>query len=324
MILPPRTKREARASREAVVRAAEIIVQTCLGITPADVVLVVADANTRGIGERIRDKAVATGAQVILAEIPVGDHPGAEAMKASTVVVAPTTMSVTHTSARRQACAAGARVATLPGITEAILGRALALDYGEMAGLSEAVGRLLDDGESLRLTSPAGTDLRVDLGARKAIRDTGNIHSPGAYGNLPAGEAYIAPIEGTANGVVVIDGSMSAFGLLDEPLLMTFEAGNAVAFEGGRQARVLRALLDQVGPQARNLAEVGIGTNPSAIVGGAVLEDEKVKGTVHVALGNNVSFGGRDEVAIHLDGIILRPTLEIDGRALIREGRFAI
>jgi len=302
-----------------------------MGITPADVVLVVADANTRGIGERIRDEAVATGAQVILAEIPLGEHPGAEpprpvaeAMKASTVVVAPTTMSVTHTSARRQACAAGARVATLPGITEAMLARALALDYAEMARLTEAVARLLDDGESVHLTSQGGTDLRVDLGDRKAIRDTGIIHSPGAYGNLPAGEAYIAPIEGTANGVVVIDGSMSPFGLLDEPLFMTFEAGNAVAFEGGRQARALRALLDQVGPEARNLAEVGIGTNPSAVVGGAVLEDEKVKGTVHVALGNSISFGGRVEVPIHLDGIILQPTLEIDGRALIREGRFAI
>ena len=154
--------------------------------------------------------------------------------------------------------------------------------------------------------------------------DTGIYHNPGDFGNLPAGEAFIAPVEGTAQGVIVIDGAMSGVGVVEEPIKMTVESGYVTEITGGHGARMLEDAIADLGKPARNIAELGVGTNDRAIITGKVLEDEKVLGTVHLALGNNVGFGGTCDVPVHLDGIILRPTLVIDDEVIIKEGALQI
>ena len=146
----------------------------------------------------------------------------------------------------------------------------------------------------------------------------------GQWGNLPTGEAYLAPIEGQSHGVVVVDGSMAGVGLVRTPIRITVEDGFATAIEGGEEADRLRGLLDPHGRDARNVAEFGIGTNDQAILTGVILEDEKVMGTIHIAFGDNKSMGGSVRVASHLDGLVMSPTVWLDDRKVMEHGRLLL
>jgi leucyl aminopeptidase (aminopeptidase T) len=238
------------------------------------------------------------------------------------VVVAPTSRSLTHTEARRSACAAGARVATMPGITEDTLVRCLDADVHRIARRAERVAEILTRGKIARVTSPAGTDVTLPIDGIKAIASTGLILAPGRFGNLPSGEAYLMPVEGAAEGIVVVDGAMAGLGVIeDAPIRIRIVGGRAVEVTGGEEARKLLDLMERAGPEARNVAELGVGTNDRARITGTILEDEKILGTVHVAFGNNASMGGTVKVPFHLDGVILAPTLVVDGEVLLEEGR---
>ncbi|HWJ02407.1 MAG TPA: aminopeptidase [Verrucomicrobiae bacterium] len=309
----------------------KIAVRDCLGVKPGEQVLVITDEGTRAIGQSIWEQAKELGAEAILVEmIPRkvhGEEPPAaiaEAMKQADVVLAPTSKSLSHTQARREANKAGTRIATLPSITEDIAIRTLNADYGKIAKISTKLGEMLTAGKTARLTTLKGTDLTMGLAGREGHPDTGIYTEPGSFGNLPAGEAYIAPMEGTSQGTVVIDGAIAGIGLLDEPVTLTVENGYAVRISGGNSARQLEQMLAPFGKEGRNIAELGIGTNDQATLVGIILEDEKVAGTVHVAVGNNVSFGGNVNVGIHLDGIITQPTLEIDGKLVMENGTLLI
>lgn len=311
--------------------SAEIAIQDCMAVKPGETVLVITDEPTRTIGRALWEKAIETGAEAVYIEMTPRKNDGAEppptiaaAMKQADVILAPTSRSLSHTVARKEANQAGARVATLPGITEDMMKRTLSADYQKIAVVSAKFAEILSKGKFAHLTTPLGTDLTLSLEGREAHPDTGIIHQAGDFSNLPAGEAFIAPLEGTANGVVVIDGAMSGIGVLRAPIKMTVEKGYVTKIEGGEAAEKLDGILSEYGKLAYNIAELGIGTNDKAILTGKVLEDEKVMGTVHIALGNSASFGGTTQVSIHLDGIITRPTLSIDGQVVIKDGQHMI
>ncbi len=312
-------------------RAARAALTQCMGASPGESVLVITDEKLRAIGYALWEEARRLGAEAMIVEMiertRSGEEPPrpvAEIMKAADVVLVPTSKSLSHTAARRAASAAGARVATLPGITRESMARALAVDYPRIAEVSARVADILSAGRTARVTSPAGTDIEMSLEGRTGHPDTGMYRLPGDFGNLPAGEAYIAPVEGTAKGVIVVDGSMGLAGVLEEPIRMKVDGGFVTEISGGQGARALEQVLCGLGTQARNIAELGVGTNDRAIISGCVLEDEKVLGTVHIAIGNNVSFGGVVDVPIHMDGILLRPTLLVDGTPIIEDGTLRV
>jgi leucyl aminopeptidase (aminopeptidase T) len=129
------------------------------------------------------------------------------------------------------------------------------------------------------------------------------------------------PVEGASQGVLVVDGSMAGLGRIeDAPIRVEVADGRAVSVTGGREAARLLVMMDAAGAAARNVAELGVGTNERARITGTILEDEKILGTVHVAFGNNVSMGGTVAVPFHLDGVVLRPTLHVDGEMLLDRG----
>ena len=152
------------------------------------------------------------------------------------------------------------------------------------------------------------------------MADTGLLHEKGAFGNLPAGEACLAPIEGKTSGDAIIDGVMAGVGVVETPIKMVVENGYVTEINGGAEAKALSELLRGKGEEVKNIAELGIGTNEKAIPCGRPLEDEKVMGTVHVAIGDNISFGGNVKAPLHLDGIMKNPTLVIDGKTVIKDG----
>jgi leucyl aminopeptidase (aminopeptidase T) len=240
------------------------------------------------------------------------------------VVLCPTSKSLTHTDARRRASAAGARVGTLPGVTEDIMIRCMNADYRRIAERTYALCSLMEATKVIRVQAPSGTDVILPVSGRRAFASSGLFHEKGASGNLPTGEAYLAPLEGMSNGVVVIDGSMAGIGLLSQPIRIVVKDGYAEEIAGGPEAEQLVALLEPHGRDARTVAEFGIGTNDRARLTGVILEDEKVMGTIHIAFGDNKSMGGSVRVASHLDGLVKQPTVWFDDRKILEDGRFQL
>ena len=310
-------------------RGARIVVGACMGIKRDENVLVVTDPPRIRIAETIADAAQELGANVTIISMPLRKRHGEEptelvalAMRSFDVVIAPTTYSLTHTQARRRACEAGARIATMPMITEGMMrSGAILADYREVSRLTKRVAASLDKTSDVEITTRAGTGLRFSLRGRKAHPDTGIFHKPGDFGNLPAGEAFIAPVEGTGEGRVVVDGSMldTTMGRID----ITIENGMAKKISGGLAGRLIKAL-NEAGPNAWNLAEFGVGTNPKARLIGNVLEDKKVLGTCHVALGDNSTFGGKVKAGSHIDGIFKAPTVKLDGKIMMKDGKLKV
>lgn len=307
--------------------AVSTVVRSCLGVRAGEDVLVVVDAATRPIGEALRDEAGAVGADAVLAVMDERATDGTEppravaaAMQACDVFIAPTSRSLSHTTARKRATDAGVRAATMPGVTEDMLARVMAVDFDLMAARSHAVAELLSQGTVAEITCPRGSKLALTLDGRRGISDDGDLAAAGAFGNLPCGEGFIAPAGG--DGMFVAS-SLAPLGLSDEPAILTVRGGRIVAAEGGLGPEYLE-LLTAHGELGTNLAELGVGTNDCARLSGNVLEDEKILGTVHIAFGASAGIGGTVSVPIHLDAVVLDASLEIDGRPVLDAGRFVL
>jgi leucyl aminopeptidase (aminopeptidase T) len=318
----------------SLMKGARIAVETCLKTKPDETVLVVTDTKMLKIAEALAYCAVSVGAKTtVMIMEPTRRHgdeppkPVAEAMKAAEVVLAPTYMSLSNTDARRNATKQGARIASMPSITEGMMSiGALTADYKKVASLTDKVATLVQKCLAVTISTPSGTDLTMSIKERPPMRDTGLIHKPGDWGNLPAGEVALAPVEGSTNGTLVIDNLVDvALGLsVTQPLRIAVKHGRARSFVGPDAAR-LKSILEAADKNAYNIAELGIGTNPKARLIGNVLEDEKVLGTVHIAVGDNTSFpGGHTKSNIHLDGILLQPTVKVDKRLLIQNGKLLV
>jgi leucyl aminopeptidase (aminopeptidase T) len=305
----------------------DTVVGRCLAVKAGEEVLVVADATTRAIGEALREAAAAAGADAVLTVMDEREIDGTEpprpvaaALRACDVFIAPTRRSLSHTVARRQASEAGARGATMPGVTDDMLARTMAIDFNSMAARSRAVAAMLEHGSQARIRCPRGSDLTLDLAGRRGIADDGDLAAPGAFGNLPCGEGFIAPAGG--DGTIAAS-SLASIGLSEEPAILTVRRGRIIAAEGGAGPEFLRKL-EAHGQPGTNLAELGVGTNDRARLTGQVLEDEKILGTIHVAFGASAGIGGTVSVPIHLDAVVLDATLEVDDQPVLDAGRYVL
>jgi aminopeptidase len=300
-----------------------IVLETCMAVKPGEVVLIITDTATHpSIARELYKKAVELECDPILMIMEPREVHGqeppravADAMSAANVVLAPTSKSLTHTQAKFKANKAGTRTANMPGITlEMMESGGITADYLMIRDTAFDLKSRLDSAKEIRLVTELGTDIVFDMEGCEWQTDHGICHEPGSSSNLPAGEVFVAPKGG--NGVFVVDGSMSGMGLLDSPLTIKVEDGQATEITGKGSEQFI-TMLDNVGPPARNLAELGIGINPAARLIGNVLEDEKVAGTVHIALGDNSTFGGDVIAGIHLDGIITGPKVFVDSEELV-------
>jgi leucyl aminopeptidase (aminopeptidase T) len=201
-----------------------------------------------------------------------------------------------------------------------MLARVMAIDFDLMAARSRAVARLLDEAASARVTCPLGSDLTLDLSGRTGIPDDGDLTAPAAFGNLPCGEGFIAPLSGEGT---VVASSLGPLGISDEPSTLTVADGKLAGAEGGLGPEWIK-LLDEHGEPGRNLAELGVGTNDKARLTGLVLEDEKILGTIHVAFGASAGIGGTVAVPVHLDVVVTEASLEIGGYQVLDGGRFVL
>ena len=309
-------------------QAVTTVIRRCLGVLPDERVVVVADEGTRALADALRAAAASTGAEAVLAVMDAREEHGQEppdaivaALAAADVFIAPTTKSLSHTRARKAATAGGARGATLPGVTEDMLARLMACDFPMLQRRSIAVAELLTGASEARVTGPRGTDLRLDLSGRAGIPDDGDLTGERAFGNLPCGEGFVSPLAGEGR---MVAGSLAGIGLPHgEPPVLSVEHGR-LAEATGPEGEQLLSKLRAAGELGTNLAELGVGTNEKATLTGNILEDEKILGTVHVAFGASAGIGGTVSVPIHLDCVVLEPTLDIGSTRVIEAGRFVL
>lgn len=301
---------------------------SCLNVRAGEQVLIVTDDKKLPIGTALYNAAQDLGAEALLMTMTPrqvsGEEPPAAvaaAMKAADVVIAPMATSITHTRAKIEAAKAGARVATMPNITEDMFSQgAMTADYDQVMDLTLRVTELLTKAATARIEKD-GCVLTLDLTGRPGIPSPGVYREKGQSGNLPSGEAYIAPLEDGSNGEMVIDGSMVGLGKLDEPLRVRVDGGKLKEITGPG-AEKLGVLL--ANDRNATLCELGIGTNHAARVTGIILEDEKAYHTVHIAFGTNIGFQGTNKADCHIDGVILNPTLYLDDQLILKDGEFVI
>ncbi|MEO0127000.1 MAG: aminopeptidase [candidate division WOR-3 bacterium] len=308
------------------ISSADIVIHQCLSIKNGERVVIVTDKPCKKIGEVLWEQLPDKKDSYLVEIAPTGGHGKepppliGEILKKCDVFIIPTSFSLTHTQARIKATKSGVRGATMPGITTDLMIRTLNADYNKIARLTKKVEALLTRTKEV-LVKTGNNELYLDITSRRGHPDTGIIRTPGSFSNLPAGESYCAPLEDKSEGKVVIDGSFAPLGLLKKPVILTLKSGKIVKLEGNK---TLEKIFDQAGEKGRVLCELGIGTNYKAIITGNVLEDEKVMGTIHLAFGNNLGFGGKNDAKIHLDGVIRKPWVWFDKKLVIKQGKIVI
>lgn len=310
-------------------KAAEVICKTCMAIKPEEKVLIITDSEMIHIAEVIEKEAIKITNNVEFYEREVGSGHGEEPkyelankMLDKDVIIMPTTHSMSHTEARRKASEKGARIASMPGITKDAMERCIDIDYYSLSELHRYLREILVQSEEIRIVTDRGTDLRTSIHNIRGM-NPGLYVNRGDFGNLPTGEVDSGVKERKTSGRVVVDASFGGLGKLDSPITIEIEDGYAVSIQGNFSYE-LKKMLDRIGEEAYKIAELGIGTNPEAIVTGNILEDEKAKGTCHIALGNDLTYGGTNDVPIHLDGIIRNPTIFVDEKKIMERGEFML
>lgn len=308
-------------------QGAERVMTVCAATQPGEVVTILVDQGmTEGaVGRALAAAASAAGADVVVLGAAL-DQPLAddvvERVVASDLVVAPTSLSFAHTPFAQAVARRGTRIlAMTQADADTLTSAVMMTDFAAIAPWCTRVADLMTDADRVRVTTAAGTDLQGTLTGRRGIAGVAMSQGPGSIMGCPNIEAYVAPVEGSVYGRLVIDASTTYFGLLDEPLVVEVDRGQAVSISGGRDAgRLERLLREHDSPSCYIFGEVGIGMNPNARLVGKIIEDESVYGTGHFALGTNTLFGGANPAPVHADLVYHRPTVTFDDDTVLLDG----
>jgi leucyl aminopeptidase (aminopeptidase T) len=319
------------ADTSTVAATADRVVKDYLGVSTGERFAIVVDDHTDvAIPTELARAAREQGAEPVIVTIARRARSGAEppahaaaAMAAADVVVCAATTSLYHTAAKAAAQHAGARGDfNAPARAEAWRNGAMTADFWAIRRRAERLAELWRTTKTVRVTSPAGTDLTSEVTGREPKAWlTGICRNPGEVSALPGGEVSLPPLEGTSSGIVVWERVASDLGALTRPVRIEVHDGRAVRFEGGAEADRLRHIVESI-VDADNIGEIGIGLNPASRIGDEITEAKKAFGTVHIALGDSANeYGGLVECEVHLDGLVMEPTVEFDGVPVVVAGR---
>ncbi len=327
-------------------KPSKIILKDCMNLKGSETCLIVTDKKLKNIGNALYKNSLkmSKNSKLILTNIPKahGAEPPknvAQEMLKYDVVLLATTKSLSHTRARKNASRKGARIASMPGITADMMKRALNVDFNKIRKLNEKLisklkssrnkvsgelknQRFLSNKNKIKITTKKGTNITFQVKGRKWIGDDGIYTKKHSFGNLPAGEIFIAPVENKTSGTIIADASVGGIGKVDRNIRIDVKNGFIADVSGGKTADNFKKLLKE--KLYRNVAELGIGTNHKARITGNVLEDEKVFGTCHIAFGNNRHFGGKVDVPFHVDFVIKKPTIYADSVLIMENGKIKV
>lgn len=315
-------------------KVSSTILEACIGAKEGEKILIVTEPEKLLISESIATIAYQMKAEPIISIIVPRENDGqeppqpiAEAMKSSDAFICVVGKSITHTHAVKNAIANGSRGIVMTQFSEdMMIHGGMQADFKQLKPICMSMAKALENGKEIRLTTPYGTDLSFSAEGRR-----GNalycMVEKGEFSTAPTVEANVSPIEGTANGKIVADASVPyiGIGLLDEPIYLDVNNGRITSISGGWQGKILREDLEFKNDEnVYNIAELGVGLNPSCRFIGLMLEDEGVYGSVHIGIGTNITLGGNVKAACHYDLIMTQPTIVVDGRTVLKDGEVVL
>jgi leucyl aminopeptidase (aminopeptidase T) len=305
------------------------VIQNCLGVRQEESTLILTDTQTHDIGRALFRVAEGQNARAVFVEMPStkGHHEEpieqiSKLMPYFDVIAIASQFSMTHTRARHGANRAGARIASLASVTpESMATGGMTANYFDIMKRIQAIYRKVRFKNKLRVESDLGTNItfKVTTG-RWILDDTGICHHRGMVTTLPAGEIFVSPVEGSAEGAIVFD---QMFGTvpISKPIEVTVASGYATRFS--RTITPVRDL-EACGVPGRNVAEFGIGLNPKSPQKRNIIEAEKALGTVNMSFGDNSRYGGRVSCEIHRTGTLSKADVYAGSMKIIEDGNLLI
>ena len=306
------------------------VVKMCMGVKAGEKAVIITDLlRPASLGSALQKACMEQGAEAVLitidSQLVDGQLPDSvgRAISYADVLFCVTTNTLAYTKAVDVCKKNGCRVVAITGVQEeAFMEGSIEANYEAMAPVVAGVQKAFDEAECVEVTAPGGTSLTLSLKGRTSFSCPGMLHQPGGLIGLPAMEAYIAPVEDQTNGVLVADASGSGLGKLEEPVRIEIRNGRACSITGGAQAKALADRLEATNnPNSYVIAEFAIGLNPCAKLVGQIAIDEGIYGTGHFALGNNLGMNGKNDAPQHMDMVYWKPTIRLDGKLLMEEGR---
>jgi len=305
------------------------LVAECTAVKTGEVCLLVKDLDASKLHRGLEAAILWAGGIPLVLGLPTGAYlsgplpEGVEACLTSADVIYLCTKELFPHAARRQAMQAGARVLSLGKVSDEMLPR-LGVDYRELARVTHHLVDRFSHTSEIRITSPAGTNVRMQVKSQPVVCFDGLARESGSSSVVPAGVVATLPLPGTAEGTVVLNGSIASIGMVKEPAVLTVEEGRATKIEGGEEAKELQHQLERADDNAYCIAEVGLGTNPKATYIGNMVEDERIRGSAHIGLGANVRLGGTIESALHIDATMRKPIVFLDRKTIVKDGNLLV
>lgn len=314
---------------------AKRILDASLDLKAGETLTIITDTEVpRSITMALAAAATCLDAKPIILTMPPADVGGVEppepiaaAMAQSTAMIFQTTAGMVHTEAARNGLKNGGRFLDMWSCTEEMMVRGgPTADYEEVGQVTDKVYQALKGASEIHVTTPKGTDFRINMKERPLFQFSGQAQKPGTFSAMPEGEVAVCPLEWESEGVlidpVVLERRDIAFP--KDSFRVIVEKGRIKTVEGGREAKVFNRMLEESGEPSRNIAELAIGTNRWCQLGTSLRESKKAYGSFHIGIGDNRSFGGAVLAPFHMDMIFEAPTLKVDGREIIKNGEFTI
>jgi len=308
-------------------KSTRAVLRNCFDLKPNECLLIVTDKSLADVGETIWKTAFRISKNSLLLKFSNGtDNQLPEAVQgllaqadACFVLTSKPLDEKTFNKARRN----GSRILVLQNATGTLIERTFETNYKKINNISRKISDLFSIGKSLHLTSPSGTEARLTISRMKGIAETGVVQQAGEFASLPAGEACVILNHKHINGMLAID-RIAGMKKLANPITLNVKEGEITQIKGGHEADELRKAIRKFGPAGRQIYEFGVGTNPGVKLGNSAQEDEKALGTIHVSFGQNKTTKVHGKMVQAIKGILLKPTLSVDGKLIVEKGRIVV
>jgi leucyl aminopeptidase (aminopeptidase T) len=321
-------------SEAQMAQVAKKVVEQVLALRPGETVSIIRDLGDANPFATILTEAVqqagAEPVSLVIISRTVGGHelpePVAGALSRSSALISLARWVTVHNRAISGALAAGARSCNLRNYQDGMLeSPGMTADYEVVRRNALAVDALLEQAREVHFTTAEGSDVTMQLCGRKGKAQTGFADQPGKFCGLPDGEATVAPLEGTTQGCIVSPYIIDKIGQVTEPFRVEIKDGWIVNVEGGKQARQLKDIFETYDANAKRMAsQFALGMNPDCRIIPDTREVSKRLGTLHIAMGDNISLGGTIQSGLHIDFVLLNPSVWFDGKLILENGKLFI
>jgi len=317
------------------------ILEFCLGLGEGEKVFILFDRTNRELALSFEEEANGLKAISELFELPYGEKTASFPKSALTtaenlseedaLVVLSSGNMINNLSIHKiispfsRLRSIRSRSLYIPPFPQESLIRIMSVDLGEYECYQDKLLRAFDGMETVELFTSAGT--KVSFRVRKFGFTPYRAAFPGEHALFHLGEIWTAIIEDSAEGVLVYDTCL-AMGKIQSKLVLHVSegrvSGETIVGEPDPVINMYMKSLRGADENARIVGELGIGLNPNAQISGCIMEDESVRGTCHIDLGDNRSFGGSNKSDFHAGGVMMYPTIEADGRPVLVRGVFKL